>query len=70
MTANDNRSNRKPSGPTPSSNRGNIVALVAIVILAAALFWIASAIQKHNALQNCIDSGRHDCLPIPVGQGQ
>ena len=70
MTANDNRSNRKPSGPTPPSNRGNIVALIAIVILAAALFWTVSTIQKHNALQNCIDSGRHDCVTIPAGQGQ
>ena len=69
MSANDNKSTRKPPRPTPSGNRGNIVALVAIVILAAALFWIASAIQKHNALQNCIDSGRHDCVPIPAGPG-
>ena len=70
MAANDNKSDRKPSHPAPSSNRGNIVALVAIVVLAAALFWIASAIQKHNAVQNCIDSGRHDCIDIPQGQGQ
>jgi hypothetical protein len=70
VIANDNRPNRRSPGPTPPSNRGNIVALVAIAALAAALFWIVSAIQKHNALQNCIDSGRHDCIEIPQGQAQ
>ncbi len=70
MAANDNRSNRKASPAATSSNRGNVVALIAIVIVAATLFWTVSAIQKHNALQNCIDSGRRDCVAIPVGQGQ
>ena len=65
MAANDNWSNRKPAPPAPpepSNNRGNVVALVAVVIVAAALFWTVSAIQKHNAVQDCID--------IPQGQGQ
>lgn len=69
MAANDNWSNRKPAPPAPSGNRGNIVALVAVVLVAAALFWTVSAIQKHNAVQNCIDSGRHDCVALPTGQG-
>ncbi len=49
----------------PDNNRGNIAAFVAVAVVAVALFLVFNAIQKHNALQNCIDSGRRDCVPIP-----
>lgn len=54
-----------PSGP---NMRGNVAALVAILLVAAALFWVMSATRGHNALQNCIDSGRRDCIPIESGR--
>ncbi|HEX4765462.1 MAG TPA: hypothetical protein VH414_04205 [Lichenihabitans sp.] len=57
---------RRPS-PRRSGNRGNVAALVAVALVAAALFWTVSAFQKHNALQNCIDSGRRDCIATPDG---
>ncbi len=51
---------------TPTQNRrGTIAGLVVIAIVAGALFWLVSAIQKHNEVQNCIDSGRRDCVPLP-----
>lgn len=62
MTANDNR---PPRGERPASQRGNIAALVAVVVIGLALFWAVSAIRQHDAVQDCIDSGRHDCTDSP-----
>ncbi len=61
MTANDNR---PPGGGAPGG-RGNVAALVAVVLIGLALFWAVSAIRRHDAVQNCIDSGRHDCVDEP-----
>ena len=53
----------------PSSSRPTWAALIAIVLVILALVWTAQAIVSHNRLQNCIDSGRHDCLPQPGSDG-
>ena len=53
--------NRRPQGQRDVSGRGRIVALVVVVVLAGALVLIGQAIVRHDALQNCIDSGRRDC---------
>lgn len=62
MTANDNRPPRRRGSPT---GRGNVVALVAVIVIGLVLFWAVSAIRAHNAVQNCIDAGRHDCVEMP-----
>lgn len=56
MTQDDER---RPPGKRGA--RGRIVALVFALALAGALVLIGQAIVRHNALQNCIDSGRRDC---------
>ena len=60
MTANDNQPRRPPT----ANPRGNVVALVVVVVIAAALFWVVSAIHRHNDVQDCLDSGRHDCIDV------
>ncbi len=62
VTANDNR---PPRRERPSSTRSNVAALVAIVVIGLALFWAVTAVRQHNAVQDCIDSGRHDCAEAP-----
>ena len=42
-----------------------IVIVVAVLIIGLALYWVASAIRAHDAAQDCIDSGRHDCVALP-----
>lgn len=46
--------------------RGRIAALAAVVVLVGALFWVMQAVVRHNALQNCLDSGRRDCASLPA----
>ena len=46
----------------PSSNgRGNIAAIVAVVVLVALGYWAFNYIDHARKMQNCLDSGRHDC---------
>jgi hypothetical protein len=63
MSSDSGGRGRRGSGDP--SGRSKVAALVFIALLIGALFWAVQAIVQHNAVQNCIDSGRHDCVPIP-----
>ena len=47
--------------------RATVAALLAVAVLVALLLWVAQSILAHNKLQNCLDSGRRDCIPVDVG---
>jgi hypothetical protein len=49
---------REPSG------RGNLFALIAVVILIALGYLAFNFIDQQRKLQNCLDSGRHDCAQV------
>ncbi|HLX98167.1 MAG TPA: hypothetical protein VKR62_05685 [Roseiarcus sp.] len=49
--------------PGPSG-RGNLVALIAVVVLIALGYLAFTYIDQQRKLQNCLDSGRHNCLPL------
>ena len=44
-----------------ASGRGNIVALIAVVVLIALGYFAFNYIDHQRKLQNCLDSGRHNC---------
>jgi hypothetical protein len=44
--------------------RTNLAALIAIVVLAILGYWAFHYIDQQRKLQNCLDSGRHDCLEL------
>jgi hypothetical protein len=44
-----------------ASGRGNIAAIIAVVLLAALGYWAFNYIDHQRKMQNCLDSGRHDC---------
>jgi hypothetical protein len=44
-----------------SGGRGNIAAIIAVVVLAALGYWAFHYIDQQRKLQNCLDSGRRDC---------
>jgi hypothetical protein len=44
-----------------SSGRGNIVAIIAVVVIAALGYWAFNYIDQQRKMQNCLDSGRRDC---------
>lgn len=59
-------SDRPPddSGDEGGGRRGNIAALIAVVVLALLAYWAFTAIDRQRRLQNCLDEGRHNCLEI------
>jgi hypothetical protein len=54
---------QSPSGgEEPSAGgRGNLFALIAVVVLVALGYWAFNYLDQQRKLQNCLDSGRHDC---------
>ena len=56
MSSPDDRGRRQGG-----SRRGPVAALVFVAVLAVVLYLVGQAIIQHNAVQNCLDSGRRDC---------
>jgi hypothetical protein len=57
-------SQSSPDGADPepqASGRGNIAAIIAVVVLAALGYWAFNYIDHQRKMQNCLDSGRRDC---------
>ena len=44
-----------------ASRRGNIAAIIAVIVLAALGYWAFHYIDQQRKLQNCLDSGRRNC---------
>jgi hypothetical protein len=44
-----------------SCGRGNLAAIIAVVVIVALGYWAFSYIDHQRKMQNCLDSGRHDC---------
>jgi hypothetical protein len=44
-----------------SGGRGNLFALIAVIVLIALGYWAFNYLDQQRKLQNCLDSGRHDC---------
>jgi hypothetical protein len=53
-----------PDPQEDNRSRANIVALVFIVLLFAGGFWLFKSLQQSNDIQNCIASGRRDCIDL------
>ena len=62
------------NAPDPSDDddlgRANIVAVVFIIVLFAAGFWLFKALQQNNDVQNCIALGRRDCIDLTRPDGK
>jgi hypothetical protein len=43
------------------SGRGNIAAIIAVVVITALGYWAFNYLDRQRKIQNCLDSGRHDC---------
>ena len=40
----------------------NLVAAIAVLVLAIAAFWLMKVLDERRKLENCLMSGRRDCL--------
>jgi hypothetical protein len=55
-----------PEPPEDEEHRNfvNLVAAIFIIVLAIAAFWVFKALDEHRRIENCIASGRHDCIEL------
>ena len=51
----DEGDDERPNG------RGNIAAIIAVVVIAALGYWAFTYLDHQRKMQNCLDSGRRDC---------
>jgi len=56
----------EPDGPHDDEDRSraNIVAIVFILVLYVGAFWLFKSLQSHREIENCIASGRRDCIDL------
>jgi hypothetical protein len=55
-------------GPASRSS-ANIFAIIAVVVIVALGYWAFSYLDYQRRLQNCLDSGRRDCVQRLNTQG-
>jgi hypothetical protein len=58
---------RPDAGEPPEEggkSRSNIAALVVIVLLFAGAYWVFNLLERQREIQNCVASGRRDCLEM------
>lgn len=47
-----------------NSDRVTIVAVIFVVLLTLGAIWVFKSLQFHNDVENCIASGRRNCIDI------
>jgi hypothetical protein len=58
----------EPNDPDDEGDRkvANIVLVVGFVVLVAAGFWLVNAMVDARKADECISSGRRNCIPLDV----
>jgi hypothetical protein len=64
MTAPGSNDNDEDDEPHAGGGRGNLAALIAVVVLIGLGYLAFNFIDQQRKLQNCLDSGRHDCQDL------
>jgi hypothetical protein len=56
----------RPPEPPEEENTGavNLAALLFIIALAIGGAWVFTKLGEHNSIENCIASGRRDCIDV------
>ncbi len=55
---------RPPEEPDDDRTRNNVLFLVVAVLVVLAGIWLVNKMIDLRNLQNCLESGRHNCAPI------
>ena len=54
--------------PPQTNRRQTLAAAIVIVLLFGGGWWLLNEIQRHRALEDCLASGRRDCMPVETGR--
>jgi len=58
MSDHDSEDNEAPR------NRQTLAAVIVVALLFVGGWWLMSVLQHHREIDDCIASGRRDCVPI------
>ena len=47
-----------------TNGRQTLAAVIVVALLLIGGWWLMSVLQHHREVDNCIASGRRDCVPI------
>ncbi len=53
-----------PEPPQEGPSRGALIALVLIVALVVAGYWLSQRIRAATQVQDCVMAGRTNCAPL------
>lgn len=42
----------------------NLIAAIFVLVLAIAAIWVFKTLDEHRRLENCVASGRRDCINL------
>ncbi len=56
-------SDRPPDAAGPQ-RRGALIAIVVILLLGVAGWWISARLRQASSIQDCVMQGRHNCAPV------
>jgi hypothetical protein len=51
-----------PAEPQEGSQRGALIALIFVALLALGGYWLFRELEHHGEIDNCIASGRRGCM--------
>jgi cytochrome b len=56
--------NAEPPEDEAHRNLVNLLAAIFVIILAIAAIWVVRTLDERRRLENCLASGRRDCLEL------
>jgi hypothetical protein len=51
-------------GDEAPHRRGALIAIVVIIVLAVAGWWISVRLRQASSIQDCVMQGRRNCAPV------
>jgi len=64
----DPDSSRGQEDDGDDDQRGNLLFLLVAVLVVVAGIWLVTKLIDLRNLQNCLESGRHNCAPIETSR--
>jgi hypothetical protein len=56
-------------GPEPDSRRAALIGLAVLLLLVVAGYFLVGALQRNAEMEDCLMSGRRNCVPIETPTG-
>jgi hypothetical protein len=54
----------RPGNEGAPQRRGALIAIVVILLLAVAGWWISARLRQAGTIQDCVMQGRRNCAPV------